>query len=221
MIQQLAQQTGAVLSQLSVPGAAPLPPPALPAFTSAGAPYFTSIAPVGTAAPPPACTTAPVPSPVSGFGMTSLLASSVAELVSVSVAQPPRPASTLPAATPACDVGPSEDVTVALALESSPLLSRTLEFDTPTSVVVPSSSQIKDLLAARYTEAEVSVLSAQPATTPAIVAMTATSPADPSEDASTDRRSLHRSSDSGDGVSTSQFSVQARDAAAPSEPPAE
>ena len=105
--------------------------------------------------------------------------------------------------------------------ESSPLLSRTLEFDTLTSVVVPTSSQIEDLLVAGYTEAEVSVLPAQPATAPAIVAMTATSPADPSEDASTDHRNLHLSSDSDDGVSTSQFSVQARDAAAPSEPPAE
>ena len=118
-------------------------------------------------------------------------------------------------------MGPSEDVTVALAPESSPLLSRTLEFDTPTSVVVPTSSQIEDLLAAGYTEAEVSVLSAHSATAPAIVATTATSPADPSEDASIDRHSLHLSSDSDDGVSTSQFSVQAHDAAAPSEPPAE
>ena len=164
MIQQLAQHTRAVLSQLSAPGAAPLPPPALPAFTSAGAPYFTSVAPVGTAAPPPACTTAPVPSPVSGFGLTSLLASSVAEPVSVSVVQPARPASTLLAATPARDVGPSEDVTVALAPESSPLLSRTLEFNTPTSVVVPTQSQVEDLLAAGYTEAELSVLSTQPTT---------------------------------------------------------
>src|SRR6266508_262142 len=159
MIHQLAQQTGVVLSQLSVPGAAPLPPPVLPAFTSAGTPYFTSVAPVGTAAPPPACTTAPVPSPVSGFGMTSLLASSVAEPVSVSVAQPPRPASTLPAATPARDVGPSKAVTVALPPESSPLLSRTLEFDTSTSVVVPTATQIDDLLASGYTKTELSVLS--------------------------------------------------------------
>ncbi len=128
--------------------------------------------------------------------------------------------STLPAATPARDVGPSEDVTVALAPESSPLLSRTLEFETPTSVVVPSASQIEDLLAAGYTETELSVLSAKPATAPAIVATTTT--ADPSDDASTDRNSLHLSSSSDDdGGSASQFSVQARDAAAPSEPPAE
>src|SRR5438132_2080069 len=122
MIQQLAQQTGTVLSQLPVSGAAQLPP--VPPFTSVGAPYFTSVAPVDTAAPLPVCT-APVPSPVSGFSMTSLLASSAAEPVSVSVAQPPRPASTLPAAMPARDVGPSEDVIVALAPESSLLLSWT------------------------------------------------------------------------------------------------
>ena len=206
MIQQLAQQTGAVLSQLSVPGAAPLPPPALPAFTSAGAPYFTSIAPVGTATPPPACTTAPVPSPVSGFDLTSLLASSVAELVSVFVAQPPRPASTLPAATPTQDVGLSEDVTVSLAPESSPLLSRTLEFDTLTSVVVPTSSQIEDLLAAGYTEAEVSVLSAQPATAPVRVATSAAPSAARTEDISIDQGSLHSFSDSDDDDgSASQF----------------
>src|SRR5438128_137919 len=119
MIQQLAQQTGTVLSKLPVSGAAQLPP--VPPFTSARAPYFTSVSPVDTAAPLPVCT-APVPSPVSGFGMTSLLASFVAEPVSVSVAQPPRPASTLPVATPARDVGPSEDATVALAPKSSPLL---------------------------------------------------------------------------------------------------
>src|SRR6266540_4275900 len=186
MIQQLAQQTGVVLSQLPVPGAPQLPQLVPPPFTSTGAPYFSTVAPVGTAAPP--VSTAPAVSPVSGFGMTSLLAPSVVEPVSASIAQPPRPVSTLPAATPTRDVGPSEDVTVALAPESSPLLSRTLEFDTPTSVVVPTSSQIEDLLVAGYTEAEVSVLPAQPATAPAIVAMTATSPADPSEDASTDRR---------------------------------
>src|SRR6266542_3240768 len=106
MIQQLAQQTGAVLSQLPVPGAAQLPQPALPPFTSVGAPYFTSVAPVGTAAPPPVCP-APVPSPVSGFGMTSLLAPSVAEPVSVSVVQPVRPEATLPAGTPVIDVAPT------------------------------------------------------------------------------------------------------------------
>ena len=128
--------------------------------------------------------------------------------------------STLPAATPARDVGPSEDVTVALAPESSPLLSRTLEFETLTSVVVPSASQIEDLLVAGYTETELSVLSAQPATAPAIVATMTT--ADPSDDASTDRDSLHLSGGSDDdGGSASQYSVQARDAAAPSEPPAE
>jgi len=218
MIQQLAQQTGAVLSQLPVPGAPHLPQPVPPPFTSTGAPYFTTVAPVGTAAPP--VSTAPALSPVSGFGMTSLLAPSVAELVSASVAQPTIPVSTLPTATPARDVGPSEDVTVALAPESSPLLSRTLEFETPTSVVVPSASQIEDLLAAGYTETELSILSAQPATAPAIVATTTT--ADPSDDASTDRNSLHLSSSSDDdGGSASQFSIQACDAAAPSEPPAE
>src|SRR5438128_12422771 len=97
--------------------------------------------------------------------MTSLLAPSVAEPVSASIAQPPRPVSTLPVATPARDVGPSEDVTVALAPESSPLLSRTLEFDTPMTVVQPTQSQIEDLLAAGYTKAELSTLSAQPGTT--------------------------------------------------------
>ena len=218
MIQQLAQQTGAVLSQLPVPGAPQLPQPVPPPFTSTGAPYFTTVAPVGTAAPP--VSTAPALSSVSGFGMTSLLAPSVAEPVSASVAQPARPVSTLPAATPARDVGPSEDVTVALAPESSPLLSRTLEFETPTSVVVPSASQIEDLLAAGYTETELSVKSAQLATAPAIVATTTT--ADPSGDASTERNSLHLSSSSDDdGGSASQFSIQAHDAAAPSEPPAE
>ena len=138
--------------------------------------------------------------------MTSLLASSVVEPVSVSVALPPRPASTLPAATPARDVGPSEAVTVALPPESSPLLSRTLEFDTPMSVVVPTSSQIEDLLAAGYTEAEVSVLSAQPAIAPVRVAMSAAPSAARTKDISTDRGSLHFSSDSDDdGDSASQF----------------
>ena len=111
---------------------------------------------------------------------------------------------------------------VALPPESSPLLSRTLEFDTPTSVVVPTATQLEDLLAAGYTETELSVLSAQPATAPALVATTAAPSVDPSDDASTDRDSLHLSSGSDDdGGSASQFSVQARDAAAPSEPPAE
>ena len=99
MIQQLAQQTGAVLSQLPVSGAPQLPQPVPPPFTSTGAPYFTTVAPVGTAAPP--VSTAPALSPVIGFGLTSLLAPSVAEPVSASVAQPARPVSTLPAATPA------------------------------------------------------------------------------------------------------------------------
>src|SRR6266540_879595 len=204
MIQQLAQQTGAVLSKLPVPGAPQLPQLVPPPFTSTGAPYFSTVAPVGTAAPP--VSTAPAVSPVSGFGMTSLLAPSVAEPVSASVAQPARPVSTLPAATPARDVGPSEDVTVALASESSPLLSRTLEFETLTSVVVPTSSQIEDLLASGYTETELSVLSAQPATAPVRVATSAAPSAAHTEDISTDRGSLHSSSDSDDdGGSASQF----------------
>ena len=84
---------------------------------------------MGTASPP--VSTVPCPSLVNGFGMTSLLAPSVAEPISTSVAQPVRPEVTLPAATCATDVAPSEDMTIALAPESSPLLSRTLEFDTP------------------------------------------------------------------------------------------
>ena len=118
-------------------------------------------------------------------------------------------------------MGPSEDVTVALVPESSPLLSQTLEFDTPTSVVVPTQSQVEDLLAARYTEVELSVLSAQPATAPVRVATTAAPPAAPAQDDSIDRSNLHFSNDSDDdGGSASLFSIQARDAAAPSEPPA-
>ena len=124
------------------------------------------------------------------------------------VAQPLRPASTLPAATPARDVGPSKAVTVALPPESSPLLSQTLEFDTLTSVVVLTVTQIEDLLAAGYTETELSVLSAQPATAPALVATTAAPSVDPSDDASTDHDSLHLSSGSDDdGGSASQFSI--------------
>jgi len=84
MIQQIAQQTGVALPQLPVPGAAQISLPAPPMFTSAGAPYYTSVAPVGTAAPP--VSTALVPSPVSGFGMTSLLAPSVVEPVFASIA---------------------------------------------------------------------------------------------------------------------------------------
>src|SRR5205809_7604717 len=84
MLQHLAQQTGVALPQLPVLGAAQLPQPAPPPFTGAGTPYYTIVAPVGTTAPP--VSTAPVPSPVSGFGTTSLLAPSVAEPVSASVA---------------------------------------------------------------------------------------------------------------------------------------
>src|SRR6266540_7311478 len=105
MIQQIAQQTGVALPQLPVPGAAQISLLAPPPFTSARAPYYTLVAPVGTTAPPVG--TAPVPSPVSSFGMTSLLAPSVAKPVSASVAQPQRPVSTLPAATPARDVAPT------------------------------------------------------------------------------------------------------------------
>src|SRR5207237_375639 len=104
MIQQLAQQTGAVLSQLPIPGAPQLSQPVPPPFTSTGAPYFTTVAPVGTTALP--VSTAPTLYLVSVFSMTSLLSPSVAEPVSASVAQPARPVSTLPAATPAQDVGP-------------------------------------------------------------------------------------------------------------------
>src|SRR6266540_5124740 len=175
MVQQLAQQIGVVLPQLPIPRAAQLPQPAIPPFTSAGAPYFTSVAPVDTAAPPVG--TALVPSPVSGFGMTLLLAPSVVEPVSASVAQPQRPVSTLPAATPARDVAPTEEVTVALPLEVSPLLSRTLEFDTPTSVIQPTQSQIEDLLAAGYTEAEIQGQSTQPPTESVRVTTSVESPA--------------------------------------------
>ena len=90
---------------------------------------------MGTAAPP--ANTVHHPSPVSGFRLTLLLVPSVAELVSASVLQSRRPEVTLPAATPVIDVAPTEVVTVAVAPESSPLLSWTLVSDTPTSVVQP------------------------------------------------------------------------------------
>src|SRR5205814_1227816 len=106
--------------------------------------YFTSVSPVGTAAPP--VSTALVPSPVSGFSMSLLLAPSVAEPVSVSVAPPPCHEASLHAATLARDVTPTEEVVVALPPEASSLLSRTLEFDTPTSLVQPMSSDIQALL---------------------------------------------------------------------------
>src|SRR5438128_7854346 len=83
MLQHLAQQTGVALPQLPVPGAAQLPQLTPPLFTGVGTPYFTTVALVGTTAPP--ASTAPVPSPISSFGLTSQLAPSVAEPVSVSV----------------------------------------------------------------------------------------------------------------------------------------
>ena len=74
------------------------------------------------------------------------------------------------------------------------------------SMVVPTSSQIEDLLAAGYTEAEVSVLSAQPAIAPVRVATSAAPSAARTEDISTDRGNLHSSSDNDDdGGSVSQF----------------
>ena len=109
---------------------------------------------------------------------------------------------------------------MALAPEASPLLSQTLVFDTPTSVVQPTSSDIQALLEVGYTEAEIPIQ--QPATESIRVTTTAVSPAASGQDVSTDRSSLHLSDDSDDDDgSVSRFSVQARDAAAPSEPPAE
>ena len=85
---------------------------------------------------------------------------------------------------------------MALAPEASPLLSRTLEFDTPTSVVQPTSSDIQALLEAGYTEAEIPVQ--QPATESIRVTVIVEPPAASGQDASTDRSSLHLSSDSDD-----------------------
>src|SRR5438105_3723862 len=113
----LAQHTGAMLPRLPVPGATQLSQPAPPPFTGVGTPYFSSAAPLSIAAPP--AMVVPPLSPITGLGMTSLLAPSVAELVSASVAQPCHPDVTLPTATPRTDVPQTEGATVAALPETS------------------------------------------------------------------------------------------------------
>ena len=111
MISHLAQQTGIVLPQLPVPGAAQLPQQAPPPFTRVGTPYYNTIALLGTTAPP--ARVVPSLSPVTGLGMTSLLAPSVAEPVSASVAQLRRPDVPLPVATLVLETPPTQTMTIA------------------------------------------------------------------------------------------------------------
>ena len=96
-----------------------------------------------------------------------------------------------------------------------------LVFDTPTSVVQPTSSDIQALLEVGYAEAELPVQPSQPPTESIRVTMTVDPPAAHVQDISSDDSSLGLGSDSDDDSSASRFFVQACDAVAPSSPPAE